>query len=169
MDSFIVAGLPAHVLIVHLAVVAVPVLALALVVAAAWPAARRVLWTPLLVLAALSVALVAVAQEAGEWLEERVPEAPLIEQHADLGETVLPWTIGLAAVTAMVAIWDRVEQVGSRRGGAPARGVRVTMGIVLTVLALVAGTGATVATVLAGDSGARAVWEGSFSETPLDD
>ena len=75
-------GLPAHVLLVHAVVVLVPLAALLAVVAAVWPAARRRLGflTPLVAL--LALAGVPLATEAGEWLEEHVPESPLVEQHA---------------------------------------------------------------------------------------
>ena len=47
-------------------------------------------------------------------------------------------------------------------------GVRRRLGIVLPALGLALGLGggATWQTVLAGESGSRAIWQGSFTETP---
>ncbi len=168
MDPFVIAGLPAHVLLVHAVVIAVPVLSLGLVVAAAWPAARRALWIPLLVVAIGTVGLVAYAVSAGQWLEERVPEAPLIQEHTAIGGALLAWAWGLLGVAVLLAAWHLVARAHERGGRTPSRGIRLTVGIVGTVLAVAVGTGATVATVLIGESGSRAVWEGSFSEDPLE-
>ncbi|WP_433502372.1 hypothetical protein ACQP04_21600 [Pseudonocardia halophobica] len=55
-----VAGLPAHILLVHAVVVLVPLTALLLVVESLWPAARRRLAWP-----AAALALVAVVVAAG--------------------------------------------------------------------------------------------------------
>src|SRR5688572_14570971 len=79
MDGFdyTFAGLPLHVLLVHAVIVATPLVALALVFVSAWPAARRVLWLPVLIGAALLLPLGLVTIEAGKWLEQRVPPAPL--------------------------------------------------------------------------------------------
>ncbi|GLI28716.1 hypothetical protein ARHIZOSPH14_29580 [Agromyces rhizosphaerae] len=168
MDPFLIAGLPAHVLLVHAVVIAVPVVALGLIVAAAWPAARRALWIPLVVVALGNVVLVWLAAESGEWLEERVPPAPLIEEHTELGEGLMPWVSGLAGLAVLLAVWHLVARSLERREQAPSRGIRLAVGIVGTVLAVAVGTGATIATVLIGESGSRAVWEGSFSEDPLE-
>ena len=71
MDGFdyTFAGLPLHVLLVHAVIVATPLVALALVFVSAWPAARRVLWLPVLISAALLLPLGLVTIEAGKWLE----------------------------------------------------------------------------------------------------
>ena len=50
----------------------------------------------------------------------------------------------------------------------PARGLRIAVGIVLTVAALAVTAGATWTIVQIGESGSRAVWEGSFSDEPLE-
>lgn len=184
------AGLPLHVLIVHLVVVAVPLVSLLLVVVAAWPAARRVLWIPVAAAALLLIPLALVTIEAGEWLEARVPDAPLIDAHTSLGESLVPWMWALAIVGLLIAAWALVERAarrraaragvgadgvpvdarGDARGGARpiGRGTTVAVGALLTVLAVVAGAGATWTLVQIGESGSRAVWEGSFSDEPVD-
>ncbi|WP_430645366.1 hypothetical protein [Agromyces sp. GXS1127] len=180
--DFQVAGLPMHVLLVHVIVVGVPLLSVLLVVLAAWPAARRVLWLPTFLGALVLVALAWLTVEAGEWLVERVPEAPLIDAHADQGDDILPWVVALAVVAALVGALALVErsaarsvtdaEVAAARGvSTPARRspVRVAISILLLAAAIGVGVAAVWTTVRIGEAGSRAVWEGSFSDEPLED
>jgi hypothetical protein len=165
--DYVIAGLPLHVLLVHAVIVAVPLLVLLLVVVGVWPAARRVLWLPSLIAAAALLPLALVTVEAGKWLQQRVPPAPLIEVHTGRGEDLVPWVIGLVVVAVAVAAWAVVELLGRRRGRRTGRGAVVAASAVLTLAAIGVGTGATWTLVLIGESGSRAVWEGSFSDDPL--
>jgi len=169
-----IAGLPLHVLLVHAVVVLVPLLALLLVVIAAWPGARRVLWLPALIGAAILLPLGLVTIEAGEWLKDRVPETPLIEAHTDIGDSIVPWLVALLVVAAAIAAWAVVELLAARRASdgeaaRPGRGVRIAVAAVLTLAALIVAVGSTWTVVLIGEAGSRAVWEGSFSDVPLED
>lgn len=169
-----IAGLPLHVLLVHAVVVLVPLLALLLVVIAAWPGARRVLWLPALIGAAILLPLGWVTIEAGEWLEDRVPKTPLIEAHTDIGDSIVPWLVALLVVAAAIAAWAVVELLAARRAvdgepARPGRGVRIAVGAVLTLAALIVAVGSTWTVVLIGEAGSRAVWEGSYSDVPLED
>lgn len=99
--------LPVHPCIVHLAIVLVPAAALAGLVSIAWPRFRRwANWGPL-ALAALSVVLVPFTTESGESLEHRLPPSPLIREHVELGETLLPWVITLAVGSSALFRWSR--------------------------------------------------------------
>lgn len=163
------AGLPLHVLLVHAVIVLTPLVGLILVVLAAWPAARRVLWLPALIGAALLLPLGLVTVEAGKWLEARVPEAPLIQQHTGMGEELTPWLIGLLVVAVLIAGWALVERADARRSSGPMpRGARIGVAIVLVGASLVVAVGSTWTLVRIGEAGSRAVWEGSFSEDPLE-
>lgn len=162
------AGLPLHVLLVHAVIVLTPLVALLLVVLAAWPAARRVLWLPALIGAGLLVPLGLITVEAGKWLEARVPLAPLIQQHTGMGEELTPWLVGLLAVAVGIAAWALVERAARRTGGGMSRGLRAGIGVVLVIASLAVAIGATVTLVRIGEAGSRAVWEGSFSEDPLE-
>ncbi len=182
-------GLPAHVLLVHVTVVVLPTAALCTVLSACWPTARRRLGvvTPLLALVAL--VFVPITVSAGEWLFARVGHTPQLEHHEKLGEGMLPWAIALFVVSAAEYVWFRWGPAGSARvwqddappasrvpagSSAGSAGTRVSMTstaavVVATVLAVAVGAGAIVQVYRVGDSGARAVWEGSFSQTAKTD
>ncbi|MFD4420175.1 hypothetical protein ACFWN7_01565 [Agromyces sp. NPDC058484] len=167
------AGLPLHVLLVHAVIVLTPLLALALIVIAAWPAARRILWLPVLIAAALLLPLGLLTIEAGKWLEVRVPPAPLIQAHTAQGEDIVPWLIALLVIAVVIAAWAVVEIVAARRaedsaGTGLGRGIRVIVSVILTVAALAIAVGSTWTLVRIGEAGTRAVWEGSFSDEPLE-
>jgi hypothetical protein len=169
-----IAGLPLHVLLVHAIVVLVPLMALLLVVIAAWPGARRVLWLPALIGAAMLLPLGLVTIEAGKWLEVRVPPAPLIQEHTAIGESIVPWLVSLLVLAAVIAAWAVLELLSARRvardeQARPGRGIRIGVGAVLTLAALVIAIGSTWTLVQIAEAGSRAVWEGSFSEVPLED
>jgi hypothetical protein len=173
-----VSGLPAHILLIHLTIVVVPTAAVATVLSAAWPAARRRLGigTPLIALIALICVPITVS--AGQWLFERVHQTPLIIKHQKLGHGLLPWAIALFAVAVLEYAWfyfagPASEPAGERAGrsGSHAPSPRMKTSplvtVIATVLALVVAGGAVVQIYRIGDSGARAAWQGSFSKTPL--
>lgn len=176
------AGLPLHVLLVHVMVVGVPLMAVLMVVLCCWPGARRVLWLPALIGALGLLGVMYVTIEAGKWLQVRVPQAPLIEAHTSQGEDIVPWMIGLVTIAALVAalaILERRErrgrtdpEVAANRGMTvpPVRRspVRVVVAALLIVAAVGVGAGSVWTIVRIGDSGSRAVWEGSFSDEPLE-
>ena len=171
--DYIFADLPLHVLLVHAVIVLVPLVGLALVLVAAWPAARRVLWLPVLIAAVLLVPLGLVTIEAGKWLQARVPAAPLIEAHTSIGESIVPWLWALLGVAVLVAAWAVIELLAARRSTGteerrPARGLRIAVNSVLTVAAVAVTAGAAWTVFQIGESGSRAVWEGSFSDEPLE-
>ena len=111
-------GLPAHPLLVHLTVVAIPLAALLAMVIAGFPRVPGLIKLTTLVLGALSVALVPLMESSGKALEEKVPDSAAVERHAQLGETLLPWVIGLLiAIVAVLAAdrWLRPARPGGCR------------------------------------------------------
>ena len=153
-------GLPLHPLIVHFVVVAFPGAAVLLVLTAFWPAARRRLGivTPLLALASLIA--VPLATSSGESLEKRVDHSALLETHTQLGDTLLPWAIGVFVVSAALWAWQHYVLTPDRQRPHPtlAPTTRRVVSVVLSVLVVVSAVGAFVTTVRVGDSGAKAVW-----------
>jgi hypothetical protein len=162
-----VAGLPLHPLVVHATVVVVPVAALAVLLAAASPRFRR--WAGLgpPALSLLALVLVPVSTRSGEALQRRIGGGgELVTRHAELGDGLLPWVVALALVAALVAVRERRAVAAADGGGGPrdddARpaGARSPLGVALAVAALLVAGGTIVQTVLAGHSGATAVWSG---------
>jgi hypothetical protein len=169
-------GLPLHVLIVHAVVVLIPLSAVLLILVSVWPAARARFADLTAVLAVVALISVPITTQAGEWLEHRVARTPLVHVHTELGDTMLPWAIGLAVLAVAVAVRHRLAarrapatephgveiRDGGHRDGAGGRD-RVLGGI-LAALALVVAVGATVTVYRIGDSGARAAWTGQFTQ-----
>src|SRR3954468_21069613 len=100
-------GFPAHVLLIHLVVVLVPVAALVLV-AQAWSRPIR-RWAglggPLLCLGAL--VMVPITTNAGKWLRDHLnaelaASAP-VRKHTELGDDLLPWVITMFVLS--IAVW----------------------------------------------------------------
>lgn len=173
MDSYTIAGLPLHVLLVHAVVVLTPLTALALLLHAFWPTAARRLGIVTPLAALLVLVLVPITANAGGALRDAVVLTDAVERHAELGDTLLPWAIGLFVVATAVWLWARTGTPSrsgwgrfSGRGWAEKRMPRggvVAIDIVLKVLAVVVAVGIIIDVILIGDAGARAVWSSVVS------
>jgi hypothetical protein len=150
-------GLPAHPLVVHAAVVLLPLAAVATLVCAAVPSARRYYAPVALAVALAAVLAVGLAQTSGESLEEQVDETELVEEHAGQGERVLPWAIGVVVVAGAVTA---IPLLARRRPGVSARNVTA----VVVAASLLAGAGAIWTVVEVGHSGAKATWDDVSTE-----
>ncbi|MEV1320379.1 DUF2231 domain-containing protein [Micromonospora arborensis] len=160
-------GIPAHPLVVHAAVVFVPLLALLTIgyalVAPIRPHTRWVLG--LLALGAPVAAL--LAKLSGDAFFDRMRAAnrvtpefvPTLETHQGFGDNTLWATIALAIV-ALALVWfvppTKTAVAGATEGGRPGRALTLT----LQVLSLVAAVIAVYYVIRTGDSGAKAVWTG---------
>jgi hypothetical protein len=144
-------GLPAHPLVVHAAVVLLPLAALATLAAAVVPKARRAGALIALGLALVATISVGLAQGSGEALEERVDETQLVEAHTDSAEMVLPWAIALTIVAAGVAGSGLLQRRYPKLSA-----TNVTA--VLVLAALITGAGSVWAIGEVGHSGAKATW-----------
>ncbi|MFJ6199761.1 DUF2231 domain-containing protein [Micromonospora sp. NPDC092111] len=150
-------GLPGHVLVVHAVVVFVPLLAL---LASAYGLMPR--WRPRLAWAVVTLAVVTpvlawVATESGEAFEEALaakgyPPNLLAEirEHADYGETLLWFTVGLA-VAALLLLALTSGRVRTPNLPGWTTWALTAVVVVLAVVALVY-------VYLTGDSGAASVW-----------
>ncbi|WP_327318691.1 DUF2231 domain-containing protein [Streptomyces sp. NBC_01235] len=170
MSLTVVNGLPAHVLIVHVVVVLVPLSALAVVAGAIWPSAARRMGIVLPVLALLTLVSVPLATEAGEWLEEHVDSNALVRRHAELGDGLLPWAAGLFVLAT--ALWWTTRRSAAAQaapGEQPTRSASSRSALLVRVAAVVLSVGVAAGAVVdvyrIGDSGAKAAWQDGFSKT----
>jgi hypothetical protein len=165
MDIYVVNGLPLHVLLVHLVVILVPVTALCVVLAAVWPAARRRLGIVLALMGVMVIGLIPLTMQAGQWLKDRVVSTPPIQAHTALGDSLWPWSLSLGILAIISWLWYfTLARRGRNRS--PHTGVRRAVAVILALAAVGVGTIATYQTVQVGESGSRAIWQNSFSETP---
>lgn len=142
-------GLPVHVLVVHAAVVLVPLAALGLVgMAISVRLSRHIGWLVVLGAAAATGAAV-VAKESGERFQIRVG-APEFE-HNQLGD-VLPIFAGVLLLATLLLWW--IDRSGRAAGVTPRRGLR----IIVAVLAVIVAAANLVWVYRVGESGARSVW-----------
>lgn len=99
------------------------------------PPLGRMPWPPTPTAAVAVVTLVAVplTTQAGVWLEHRVPSTPLLRAHAELGDSMLPWAIGLVAVALallcreLLSARARSTRTSAGRGEDGPRTARVQM------------------------------------------
>lgn len=154
-----VAGLPMHPLVVHFAVVLLPVSALALILLVAVPKwADKYGW---LTLAGLTVGAGAsfVAKESGEALAARVGDPG---SHASWGD-LLPWLS--VALLILAGAWFLLHRRG-RQAGTGRSAAATAAGIVAAIMALVV----TGVTIVVGHTGAEAAWAGTIkdpTQTPV--
>ncbi|MCH9816798.1 MAG: hypothetical protein K0U64_10200 [Actinomycetia bacterium] len=139
-----VAGLPLHPLVVHAAVVLVPLAAAGLLAMTIWPRFSRRFSPLILVIAGLGVLAAFAAMLSGEQLADEIGMRN--QQHFEFGEQV-PWVALAQFVFAGgLAWWDRQR---SQRG---------VFGIILAIVCALVAIGAVVGSILAGHSGAELVW-----------
>lgn len=176
-------GLPAHVLLIHAIIVLLPLAAIMLVAGAVWPAARRKLGVLSPMVALVALVLVPITTNAGEWLRDRIPPSKAIEKHTELGDTLLPWAIGILVVSAAVWLLGRrfdtswrprpgseadtdADADGATGGGTATltkpetrtQALPVWAAAIVAFMAIGVSVGAMVQLYRIGDSGASAVW-----------
>lgn len=148
-----ISGLPAHALLVHFIVILAPLTAVLAVMSALWPAARKRLVWLVLGLAVTTAVLTPLTTGAGEWLEDQVGRSPLLHEHAELGDTMIYFAIGLLIASALVAVIHVREHRGK-----PLNSV-VVWALAAIIIVFSAATAVQVYRI--GDSGARATWSDS--------
>jgi hypothetical protein len=178
-------GIPTHALLVHVVVVLLPLAALTGTAVAVVPALRRRYGGLVLLLTLGAVAAVPLTQQAGERLFDRlsarfgpddVAEAGLMERHADLARTLLPWALVLLAGVALVVLPPLLarRQVGAHAvpvtvgGGAGAEATAEPeatpawtrpVALLAAAVTLVGAVASVVLVVRIGDLGSQAAWE----------
>ena len=150
----LVNGIPVHPLVVHAAVVFVPLTALGMIVMAIWPRFSAKLGWLVAASAVLATVFSFAAKESGEVLEGRVGEPGY--DHAELGD-LMP-IFAAVLLIAVVALW-LIDRSAPADGPAPRRGLRITVAILGVLIAL----GNLVWVYRVGDSGAKSVWSGEVA------
>jgi len=141
-----IAGVPAHVLIVHVAVVLIPLSAIGATLIAARPKALRLFGAATVIGATVGVIASVIAELSGNQLAERVGWP---QEHANYGD-LFP----LAAIAFLVILV--VFRVFAR--GVPLNRNRPLWLKVFGAVLILAAIGITYFTVLTGYSGSKATW-----------
>ncbi|GAB2946868.1 hypothetical protein GCM10027280_39600 [Micromonospora polyrhachis] len=152
-------GIPAHALLVHAAVVFVPLLVLFALGYALLPRLRaRIGWVAA-ILAVVAPASALVAKLSGEELkqvlvEKGYPPSILdqVTEHQEYGDLMFWYALGLAVATGLLLF--------ATSGHPRARALPTWVNLVLAGIVVVLGVFAAAYVYLTGDSGAQAVWEG---------
>ncbi len=152
------AGLPLHPLVVHAAVVLIPLTALLAIGFAVLPGWRWLLRWPTAAASLASIALAFLATISGRALEQARPQLrALVQVHQHRGQLLADLTIVLAVVVVAAAyLLPGASGLANGRGAVASRAVVADR--VLPVLLVLAAVVVLVQVVLTGDSGARAVW-----------
>lgn len=144
MESLLytIAGLPVHPLVVHFAVVILPLAALALIAIIYTPKLKNQYSFITVILIVLGSAAVLVAKQSGEALAEKLGNPA---EHADYAEIL---TIAAFIFMCLSLIWYRSSLGRRSRVVTPLGHITALAGIAVLVL-----------TFLTGHTGAQAVWE----------
>ncbi|SDS66576.1 hypothetical protein SAMN04488543_2147 [Friedmanniella luteola] len=161
-----VGDLPLHPLVLHAAVLGLPV-TLLLAILFAYPRTRNWARWPLALAGVGSLAAVFLAKESGEELQRAMLQsealggeaATLIIRHGELAEQLFLITIGLAVLAVASAV------LVGRVGGTPERRGSRGRDLVLLALLLVVAAVAAFWVYRVGDLGATAVWNPSGTQT----
>jgi glucan phosphoethanolaminetransferase (alkaline phosphatase superfamily) len=152
-DTF--AGLPVHPLVVHAAVVLIPLSALLVMAIAVVPRWRQGVFGWFTVgLTAVATAAVPVATQSGEALSERVGEP---ERHAALGEAMIYFMLPLLVLAVALVLLSARDRRRARSNGAD-RSRQSVLTLLVAVGCLVAAVAAGVQVAFVGHSGATATW-----------
>lgn len=155
-------GLPAHPLLVHAAVVFVPLQSLAALAYALVPPIRRQIEWAVVGLAVVAPAAAWFATLSGNALRDRLASQGMgaevlarIDQHRDFGEQTLRSSLGLAVLTVLLVV---LVVARKRRPVSRAGKWSFALTVVLTLGVLVLAAASAYYVFKTGDSGARVVW-----------
>jgi len=140
------AGLPLHPLLVHSAVVLVPLVAIGALVMSYLPSFSRRHGKLILILAVIAQVSVFLAKMSGEAFAEILDKD--VEKHAELGEIAPLVTIPMVA---LIYLRWRMDRAGSTTGS-------VVIRRLISVALVIASLASLVMIFLVGHSGASSVW-----------
>lgn len=144
-------GLPLHPLVVHAAVVLVPLAALGAILMAFLPRFSRRFGPLVVVVSVVAAASAWLARVTGGTLNETVSVS---EEHAEWGHQMPVAAVALALLTVVFWLFDR---------GVPSNRSRAWWLKALALLVVLVSVVAVYLTVVAGHSGAEAVWASRLS------
>ena len=165
-------GIPAHPLLIHAAVIFIPLLIVGAIVYAAWPPFHSRIGWAVLALAIIAPFSALFAKLSGQDLRNRliarheVSPAVLVKitQHNSYGNHTFWWTIGLGVATLLVlGYYWRLGHTASAPAGdatAGAAAAPAAFRIGATVVTLVLGVSGGYYVFKTGDTGAHIVWSG---------
>ncbi|GAA1617188.1 MULTISPECIES: DUF2231 domain-containing protein [Kribbella] len=146
-------SLPLHVLVIHLAVVVLPVSALTAMAFAAVPKWRSFLRWPALVLGVGALVCAFVAKKSGDAFVAALPQLrQLVAVHRSRGNLLL-WLV-LAFAVLVVAAFLLLPTTRRGPGAVDSRPLQLVVSAAVVVLAVVV----IYQTIRTGDAGAKAVW-----------
>jgi hypothetical protein len=154
-------GIPAHPLLIHAAVIFIPLLLVGAIVYAAWPPFHpRISWA-VLALAIIAPFSALFAKLSGQDLRNQLiskklttpPVLAKIDQHNGYGNNTFWWTVGLGVFTlALMAYYMRLKKT---EAGIPTA-IRAGATVVAVILGVIVGY----YVFKTGDTGAHIVWAG---------
>ena len=145
-------GLPAHPLLVHFIVVLALLTAALAVLCAVWPAARQRLVWLVLALAVATVGLTPLTTDSGEWLQNHVEKSEMLEKHAEMGDTMIYFSLALLVAAVLLVVAHR-------------RTLTTALSGVIAVFVIAASVATGVQIYRIGDSGAKSVWSDALTTT----
>ena len=151
-------GLPAHPLVVHLAVVLIPLAAVGTLVIAFWGAARRRIGWIIVALAFVAFVGCFLAKESGEALQESVRHTEAVDAHVEMadGGTVAGFAVFVGAAGIMVVDLIVGRRTARKQSALP---LQKQAPMIVGVLAVLLALFGSIRIIQIGHSGAKATWE----------
>ena len=158
-------GLPAHPLLVHAAVVLVPLAAIGTIVIAFWPKARaRVGW----IVAAIGIVgffFAVFAKQSGEALLETTRITQLVKDHAEMGDWGMIGAFLVGGSATSIMLFDTFVRWRESKGE-PELSITRPLRSMVGVFAVVLSIFGTVMVINVGHSGAKATWDSNATTSP---
>ncbi|MFF0343947.1 DUF2231 domain-containing protein [Kribbella sp. NPDC004875] len=150
--------LPLHVLVIHLAVVVLPVSALTAIVYAVVPKWRWLLRWPALVLGVGALLCAFVAKKSGDAFVAAIPQLQqLVQVHRSRGNLLLWFALAFAVLVVLAFVL--FGGPGAPTSGKGERAIKSRpLELVVTAAVVVMAVVLIYQTIRTGDAGARAVW-----------
>jgi uncharacterized membrane protein len=152
-----ISGLPVHVLVIHAAVVFVPLLALGAIVYAVVPRVRGKIGWAVIALAVVGPLVTFVSRESGEKFYDRKIAQGIqgefksqLDAHMGYGSKLFLFVLALGIVTLVLTL------LTARQSSSLPRVADIALGVITVVLAVVS----SYYVYKTGDSGAHAAWSG---------